>query len=550
MRKTLCLFLTVLLFLAAFGCADTQAEGDIVILYTGDVHCAIEENIGYAGLRAYVQAMREKTPYVTLVDCGDAVQGNYIGTISKGEYLVDIMNQVGYDLAVLGNHEFDYGMQQLSTLIDRANATYLGCNITYSGSGENALSAVKNYEILSYGDTRVAYIGVTTPATVTSSTPTYFMEDGAYVYDFADGADGQELYDCVQRNVDECLALGADYVILLTHLGDDEAVSAFSSVALLRNTTGVDACLDAHAHNQIPCRIEQNKDGEDVLLSSTGTQLAAIGQLVITSEGVLTTTLIGEYTRRDAQTLAFLDEIKSGYQEEMQKVVAHSDLALSCASADGVRLVRNRETAIGNFVADAYRAATGADIAMINGGGIHADLPQGEITYADILSLHPYGNMLCVAQVSGQQILDCLEMAYRKTQAQYAENGLAVGENGQFQHVSGLRLTVDTSISSGVVVDENGEFLRVDGQRRVRDVMVLRANGTYVPLDPAGTYTLAGHNYMIKNSGGGMNMFRDDPLLMDEGILDVQALIGYLADDLNGELGSHYAAPDGRITVR
>lgn len=113
MRKMLCLFLTVLLLLAAFGCADTQTEGDIVILYTNDVHCAIEENIGYAGLRAYVQAMREKTQYVTLVDCGDAVQGNYIGTISKGEYLVDIMNQVGYDLAVLGNHEFDYGMQQL-----------------------------------------------------------------------------------------------------------------------------------------------------------------------------------------------------------------------------------------------------------------------------------------------------------------------------------------------------------------------------------------------------------------------------------------------------
>lgn len=550
MRKTLCLFLTVLLLLATFGCADTQAEGDIVILYTNDVHCAIEENIGYAGLRAYVQTMREKTPYVTLVDCGDAVQGNYIGTISEGEYLVDIMNRVGYDLAVLGNHEFDYGMQQLSALIDRANATYLGCNITYSGSGENALSAVKNYEIISYGDTRVAYIGVTTPATVTSSTPTYFMEDGAYAYDFSDGADGQELYDCVQRNVDECLALGADYVILLTHLGDDEAVSAFSSVALLRNTTGVDVCLDAHAHNQIPCRIEQNRDGQDVLLSSTGTQLAAIGQLVITSEGVLTTTLIGEYTRRDAQMLAFLDEIKSGYREQMQKVVAHSDLALSCASVDGIRLVRNRETAIGNFVADAYRAATGADIAMINGGGIHADLPQGEITYADILSLHPYGNMLCVAQVSGQQILDCLEMAYRKTEAQYAENGLAVGENGQFQHISGLKLTVDTSIASGVVLDENGEFLRVDGQRRVRDVMVLRADGAYVPLDPAGTYTLAGHNYMIKNSGGGMNMFRDDPLLMDEGIPDVQALIRYLVDDLNGELGSRYAAPDGRITVR
>lgn len=551
MKKTIAILLSVLMaVLILSGCTAEEKRDDIVILYTNDVHCAIDDNLGYGALSAYVQTMRQKSDYVTLVDCGDAIQGSYIGTISKGEYIVDIMNQVGYDLAIFGNHEFDYGMSQLHDLIERSNATYLACNITYSGSGENALSDAKSYEIITYGDTRVAYIGVTTPATVTSSTPAYFMENGEYVYDFAAGEEGQTLYDCVQRNIDECRAAGADYVVLLTHLGNDEEVSKYSSVALLRNTTGVDVCLDAHAHNQIPCRIEQNKDGEDVLLSSTGTKLATIGQLVITADGVITTTLIGDYGRTDAQTDAFIADIKAGYEAEVNAVVAHSYITLSCTDADGVRLVRNRETAIGNLCADAYRAATGAQIAIVNGGGIRADLPQGDITYANILSIHPYGNMLCMAQVSGQQILDCLEMAYRKTQANYSENGVAVGEAGGFQSVSGLKLTIDTSIESTVVVDENGSFVRVDGARRVRDVMVLCDDGTYAPLDPEATYTLAGHNYALKNGGDGMSMFAGATLLIDEGILDYQALINYITDNLGGELGSTYAATDGRITVR
>lgn len=551
MKKLLSILLPLLVcivLLAACATHETNAAHDIVIVYTNDIHCALEENMGFSSLSAYVKSVRDRGDYVTLVDCGDAIQGNYLGTISKGEYMVDIMNEVGYDLAILGNHEFDYGMDRLKALIDKSNATYLGCNITYSGKGENALSAVKPYEIRSYGDTKVAFIGVTTPSTITGSAPAYFMEDGEYVYDFTSGQDGAALYACVQGYVDECRSAGADYVILLTHLGNDDEISAYSSIALLQNTKGVDACLDAHAHNQIPCRIEHNLNGEDVLLTSTGTKFATFGQLLISPDGTVTSTLISHYEQRDAQIDAYLDELEAGYAAEIATVVATSDIRLSCADADGIRLVRNRETAIGNLCADAYRAVTGADIALVNGGGIRADLPQGDITYADILSTHPYGNLLCVAEVTGQQILDCLEMAYRYTQAEYAENGIAVGESGSFQHVSGLRLSVDTSIPSGVVTDDNVEFVRVDGARRVHDVSVLTDDG-YVPLDPEATYTLASHNYLIKNSGSGMNMFRDCKLLMDEGILDYQALIQYITEVLDGKLGTLYASTEGRITI-
>ena len=137
------------------GADQAQTQNDIIILYTSDVHCGIDENIGYAGLTSYKEWMLEKTPYVTLVDCGDAVQGEAVGIVSDGEYLVDLMNSVGYDLAVLGNHEFDYGMEQAGNLVEKSEAQYIGCNITYTGDGENELKDVAPYEIIEYGDVSV-----------------------------------------------------------------------------------------------------------------------------------------------------------------------------------------------------------------------------------------------------------------------------------------------------------------------------------------------------------------------------------------------------------
>lgn len=194
LKKGFSLLLCICLMLSLFvGCKKEDAQ-DIVVLYTNDIHCGFEDHIGYAGLAAYRNSVAKKTPYVTLVDLGDAIQGDVIGTVSKGEYIIDMMNEVGYDLAILGNHEFDYGIDRLRELIDQSEATYLGCNLTYTGSGENKLSAVKPYEILSYGNTDVAYIGVTTPETTTSSTPSYFQENGEFVYGFTGGTTTDDFY--------------------------------------------------------------------------------------------------------------------------------------------------------------------------------------------------------------------------------------------------------------------------------------------------------------------------------------------------------------------
>lgn len=523
---------------------------EIAILYTNDVHCGIDDNIGYAGLATYKKEAERLYEYVTLADCGDAIQGDFVGTVSDGEYIVDIMNELDYDFAVLGNHEFDYGMEQLSSLIDKSNAQYLGCNISYTGKNKNLLEAVKPYEIVEYGDTKLAFIGVTTPESYTKSTPTYFMEDGEYVYGLERGNDGKDLYECVQKYVDECENRGADFIIVLAHLGDAEESSPYTSVELIEATDGIDVVLDGHSHSVIESRIVGNANGEDVILSSTGTKLENIGKLVICEDGTITTELISDYTAKDTECSEFIESIKAEYAKEMNEVIATSDIALSCTTEEGIRLVRNRETTIGNLCADAYRIIGNANIGVVNGGGIRADLPKGDITYADMLAVHPFGNTLCVVKANGQEIIDLLETACMYTKAESSENGIAVGENGGFMQVSGLKFTIDTSIPTSVTLDENDNFVSVSGERRVKDVLVLDSDGKYIPIDAEKNYTLASHNYLLIDGGDSYTGFTDNEFIISEGISDYQILTEYITKTLNGKLSDKYAGTEERITIK
>ncbi len=545
------------LVLILSGCNDSEETeekekaDDIIILYTNDVNCAVDDEIGYAGLVAYKQWCEKRTPYVTLADCGNALQGDVIGTVSKGEYPAELMNRAGYDFAVLGNHEFDYGMEQIDRLMEMSGAQYLGCNIRYTGKEDVAfLSRLLPYKIVSYGDVKVAFIGVLTPESIITSVPTYFCdENGNYVYDFC-GKSGEELYKCVQENADACVKAGADYVVVLAHLGTDEESSPFTSPELIANTRGIDAVLDGHSHSEIPCDIVKNADGENVLLSSTGTGLCNIGCLTITANGNLQTGLIGAYPEKDSEMAGSIESMEEKFEAEMSKSIAVSEVALTTASDSGMRLIRNRETNLGDFCADAYRAESGADIALVNGGGIRADISDGEITYGDILRVHPYGNTLCVAKATGQEILDALEMASRSCLPDADDGENAVGENGGFLQVSGLKYVIDTSVESTVETDEQGNFLSCGANRRVKDVMVLKEDGSYTELVPDEVYTVASHNYLIKEGGDGLNMFMDNELTINEGMLDYEILMTYLTDELNGTVGDEYALPQERIEIR
>lgn len=415
--------------------------------------------------------------------------------------------------------------------------------------GTPCLSRLAAYEIASYGDVKVGFIGVSTPESIAKSVPTFFCdENGNYVYDFY-GKSGEEFYECVQENVDACIKDGADYVVVLAHLGTDEASSPFSSSDLIANTKGIDVLLDGHSHSMISCDVVKNADGEKVLLSSTGTGLNNIGCLTITADGNIQTGLIGDYPETDSEVLSNIESMEDEYESELKKRIATSDLTLTTSSDSGVRLVRNRETNLGDFCADAYRVVSGADIALVNGGGIRADLEVGDITYGDILSIHPYGNTLCVVEASGQEILDALEMASRLTLSDVSDGENAVGENGGFLQVSGLKYTIDTRVESTVEVDEQGSFLSCGRNLRIKDVMVLQENGSYINLEPDKIYTVASHNYLIQEGGDGLNMFMDNELIVDGGMLDYQILMTYLTDYLGGTVESEYTGSQGRITV-
>lgn len=541
MKKQI-LTLSAAAFMAALTCQTAFAlDHDVVILHTNDTHCGIEENMGYAGLVWYENQMKEETPYVTLVDAGDAIQGAPVGTLSEGEYLVQIMNKAGYDFAVPGNHEFDYGMEKLLGLSARLDCGYSACNFVNLPSKTQVFAP---YKIMEYDDIQVAFVGVATPESITKSTPAYFQDQfGRYRFSFCEDETGEALYSQVQSAVDQARGEGADYVIMVGHLGDNGITEKWSSRSVIANTTGIDAAIDGHSH-EVCVENVPNENGEMVVLTQTGTKFANIGKLTITADGQIQASHVSAVTdaegdpAKDAEMESFINEIKSQYEKSLKVVLGRTDVDLMDKDPEtGLRAVRKAETNLGDLCADASRYMMGADIGFMNGGGIRAGIEAGDITYEDALSVFPYGNMICMVEISGQKIKDALEMGVKN----YPE------ESGGFIHVSGLTYTVDSSVPSSVVLDEKRNFVSVDGEYRVRDIYVGEE-----PLDVNRTYTLASHNYWLKSGGDGMSMLMGCPILKDETMVDVDTITSYISEYLGGTVGEEYKDPrgQGRITIK
>jgi len=510
------------------------ATPDIVVLYVNDVHCGIDDNLGYQDLVTVKNAYERMEHKVLIVDNGDAIQGDVVGTLSKGEAIIDIMNESGFDVAVPGNHEFDYGMERFLELTKKAKFPYVSCNFV-DKDGKAVFDAYKMIEV---EGKKLAFVGICTPKTITSSTPKYFMNDaGEYIYSFCQDANGEKLYAAVQSAVDAAKADGADYVIALAHLGTEEDCSPWTSSEVILNTTGIDVVLDGHSHSTWEEEHVKNKDGKDVILTSTGTKLVAIGVMTIAADGTIHTGLVNDKGEDGNSVKAFIGDIKAQNEELINQVVAHTDVELYITDPKtGERMVRSNETNLGDLCADAYRVLSGADIAFVNGGGVRVSIPAGDVTYGDIIKVHPFGNQMCVIEVTGAEILDALEMSAAKVPAEF----------GGFLQVSGLKYTIDTNVESSVVTDDSKMFVEVSGDRRVKDVFVGDE-----PIDPNKTYTLASHDYMLKNMGDGYSMFADNKVLQDCVMLDNQVLMTYIIDVLGGNVGEDYRDPygQGRIPI-
>ena len=550
MKRILGLVLAMVMLLSLSGMAFAEGEAalqqDVVVLFTSDAHCGIDQGFGYAGLAAIRQSLEEAGNHVVLVDNGDSIQGEPIGTMTTGEALIELMNTVGYDIAIPGNHEFDYGMDRFLELTEKANFPYISANFNKEGELVFAPYVIKEFD-----GVKIAFVGVTTPKTITSSTPKYFQdEEGNFIYGFMQDETGEKLYTAVQSAVDAARGEGAAYVVALGHLGNEEACAPWTYADVIANTTGIDALLDGHSHDTDQVQME-NKDGQTVLRSGCGTKLAGVGCLRIGKDGKLSTELFLWNNKTAAPALlgirndvyTAVKTAQDALTEKLSEVVAQTAVELTindptAKKDDGspIRIVRSQETNLGALCADAYRNLSGAQIAFVNGGGIRVSIKQGDITLNDILKVHPFGNAMCVIEASGQQILDALEWGARAVPS----------ESGGFLQVSGLTYEIHSYVESSAKADENTMFAGVEGEYRVKNVMV---GGE--PLDLEKTYTLASHNYMLKNGGDGYSMFGGCKLLQDEVMLDNQVLINYITGSLGGVVGEEYAQPygEGRIVI-
>lgn len=593
MRKNLAMVLAMVLCLSLFGCSantapaettPTAAEAttaaaettvaapkeDVVILYTNDVHTYIDNPLSYdviAGIKAELERTYGKGN-VLLADAGDHVQGTAYGSMDKGDTIIALMNAAGYDIATLGNHEFDYGMEKALANVEAADFPYISCNFYHEKDGvkgEPVLNAAHTF--LTPGGLKVAFVGITTPETFTKSTPAYFQDEaGSYIYGISGGEDGAALVADVQAAID-AVTENADVVIGLGHLGDDPASQPWTSEEIISQVSGLNAFIDGHSHSTVPGKEVSGKDGKAVVLTQTGEYFDAIGMMVIDGEtGAITTDLIG-YTELtevvkdengevkkddkgneitqvvgfelasslydeatwpvDAEVAAIKDAWMADVDTQLGAKIGETALTLDNYDESGNRLVRSQETNTGDFCADALYylfddMGLDVDVAIMNGGGVRNKAITGDLTYKVAKNIHTFGNVACLQTITGQQLLDALEWGARSA---------GTGEEcGGFLQVAGITYKIDTQWPESTQKDDKGVWVgSPTGGYRVHSVEVYnKETQAYEPLDLTANYNLAGYNYTLRNLGDGFNMFSGAVNVLDFVMEDYMVLANYI----------------------
>ena len=493
-------------------------KSDVTILYTNDVHTYIDKQspkLTYAAIADLKQSYQNAGKDVLLVDAGDHVQGTAYGSMDEGASIIKLMNAAGYDVATPGNHEFDYGMDRAKAIMKEADFPYLSCNWVDLRTTLRVLPSVK---VFVRGGRRIAFVGVTTPETFTKSTPAYFMDKAQrkYIYDIQGGEDGKKLYDAVQKAIDKAKLL-ADVVIGLGHLGVDPSSSPWTSEEVIAHTSGFDAFIDGHSHTVMENKQVQDASGKAVTLTQTGSYFANVGEMTIAADGTITTKLIPTHEGMDAGIAAMQTSWVNTVDDMLGEKIAVGDSDFYVTDpATGKRRIRSAETNLGDFVADGIYTYFNeveklhCDVAIMNGGGIRADVPAGDWTFKTCKQVSPFGNVACLMSVTGKQIQDALEFA-----ARFAGEGGK--ENGGFLQVAGATYEIHTDIPNTVQTDEKNVWIgSATGTPRVQNVKIYdKASGSYLPLDPNKNYALAGMNYTLRNLGDGFAMFDGAELIKD-----------------------------------
>ena len=523
---------------------------DIIILHTNDVHCAINDHIGYDGLNLYKKELQTTHKHVLLVDAGDHIQGGIIGLISKGEDIIDIMNFINYDVVTLGNHEFDYKIEQLNKLAGQLNTGYICANFCYR---KNKSTIFKPYKIVEVGDKKIGFVGVNTPQALTKSyLHSVLDEDGKPLYDFLTEDNGWELAHRIQGYIRELrIKEGADYVFILSHLGfGGDAIEEYTSRGLLSRLEGVDAVIDGHTH-KVYNQTFKDKNGKDVYMTQTGYKLQNVGKITIKPDGKITSEIIDgipkpenynnyykltrnaqkRYVDRDAYIK--METIINSHSREFNEFIGYSDFDLNI-TIKGEQRIRKEENTLGDLVADALRHFGNADISMINAGSIRENLLKGNITYKNILDVLPFSASIIVKEVTGQTILDALEFGMRSLP----------GTTSRFPQVSGIKFKVDDTIKTPVVIDKDENFLKCEGERRVYDVYVGNEK-----LDQNKKYKISFDDY-LGDGGDGFSMFHNYRISKDTNLVDNEVFKRYIIQVLNRRIPDIYKTSQGRIVKK
>lgn len=504
-----------------------KPKHDIVIYFDNDVHGEVE---GYAKLSALrQQTLAERTPYVTLVSCGDYSQGSHLCAFSHGRDIMTLLNMTGYSAITAGNHEYDYGPDHVSNLASLFHGDFVLCNFEDLRSRQMPFQP---FSLQEFGRVKIGFVGVLNPSTELTDAPqSYFDEEGNKIYSFH----FHDVYALTQQAIDAAYAAGADYVIILSHLGENMSLP-INSLDLISHTHGAHAVLDGHAHHYNPGQWFANAKGDSTLFMTTGSKFQNIGQLVIDTRGKLRYSMIPtqDLSMRDPRIVACIDSLENAVSSTPP--FGFTDFDLLGFDSYGV-YDRNTETNLGDLCADATRIAMGADIAWVNSGGIRVSIKQGSFGIREVIDMYPFDNTLCIANVKGRVLRNAIEYCL----SWYPE------DTGNFPQVSGIRFTFDPSIPSAILVDERGQLTGIkDGPHRVQDIQVLNAEGEYVPLDLDATYSVAASSFLLKFGGCG-GIFTDSDLLFDSGTMDTQSFEDFITYNLEGRIPSTYRLPQDRI---
>jgi len=486
-------------------------EKSIVILFENDVHSAIDGYPKMAGLRNAIA----DTAYTAVVSSGDFLQGGLAASLSRGQYIIDIMNTMNYDAVTLGNHEFDYKVPRMTELLSQLNAPVVCTNFFATGT-DTPLYAP--YLIKTFGKKKIAFVGTVTPDSQFSESYAFFDDNGQQLYDLKTN----EVYSLVQAAAEKARSEGADYVVVLSHLGELEQETGVNSRALIAQTKDIDALLDGHTHSVFSNVWVSASDGRKVLTAETGTKFAHVGKLLISPDGRLSTELVSlkNITHNDSRVANTVSDVQTKVSQTTSEVLCHSPYKLMNSDAEGTLIVRRQEMNAGDLMADAFRAAMQADLGFVNGGGIRNSISIGPVTYGDAINMAPFGNALCKGEITGAQVLQVLSRSVAHLP----------NLDGSFLQVSGLSFAVDQSshVVSGVVI-QNGD-------------------GTYEPIQADKTYTFAATDYLIQSSTY-TDVLKSCRLFNEPPQLDYDALAAFLRTFPNDTVPAQYATTQKRIVI-